>query len=106
MKSEADNTLDTLLHAVDLEVIKQRTHVSSQTTRTRDDFRQRLAERDGEDCVWTGMSPGVGMHIIPYRRGDEACITCVLVLHADHLRSGFSSSFTTDQDLATETFQV
>jgi hypothetical protein len=60
-----------LAHAVDLEVIKQRSQVPSETTRTREDFRSRTLERDG-CCVWTGLH-GIGMHIIPYRRGDEAC---------------------------------
>ena len=60
-----------LAHAVDLEVIKQRSQVPSETTRTREDFRTRVSERDGS-CVWTGLD-GVGMHIIPYGRGDEAC---------------------------------
>jgi hypothetical protein len=97
MKSEADNTLDVLLHAVDIEVIKQRTHVPSETAGTREDLRRKLAERDGEDCVWTGLSPGVGMHIIPHSRGDEACIPSVLLLLADRLRSGFNSSLKTGQ---------
>ena len=100
MKSEADNILDVLRYAVDLEVVRQRTHVPSESTGTREAFRQELAERDGEGCVWTGLSPGVGMHIIPYRRGDEACIPCVLVLLADHLRSGFNSSLETGQLVA------
>jgi len=60
-----------LAHAVDLEVIKQRSQVPSETTRTREDFRTKLLARDG-CCVWTGL-PGMGMHIIPYSRGDEAC---------------------------------
>ena len=60
-----------LAHAVDLEVIKQRSGVPSETTRTREDFRTRVLERDGS-CVWTGLD-GVGMHIIQYGRGDEAC---------------------------------
>ena len=62
-----------LAHAVDLEVIKQRSQVpsESETTQTYEDFRTRLLERDG-CCVWTGWK-GMGMYIIPYRRGDEAC---------------------------------
>ena len=62
---------DVLEHAVDLEVIRQRTQVPSQTTGTRESFRKKVLERDGR-CVWTGL-PGVGMHIIPLRRGDEVC---------------------------------
>ena len=60
-----------LAHAIDIEVIKQRTHVQSETTQTREDFCTRLLERDGY-CVWTGLE-GVGMHIIPHRRGDAVC---------------------------------
>jgi hypothetical protein len=60
-----------LAHAVDLEVIKQRSCVPSETTGTREDFRARLLQRDG-CCVWTSVE-GLGMYIIPYRRGDEVC---------------------------------
>jgi hypothetical protein len=60
-----------LAHAVDLEVIKQRSQLSSETTGSHEDFRTRLLERDG-CCVWTSME-GIGMYIIPYGRGDEAC---------------------------------
>ena len=60
-----------LAHAIDIEVIKQRTHVQSETTQTREDFCTRVLERDGY-CVWTGLE-GVGMHIIPHRRGDAVC---------------------------------
>lgn len=62
-----------LAHAVDLEVIKQRSKVPSETTRTREDFRSSVLERDGR-CVWTGQLGGMGMHIIPYSRGDDVCI--------------------------------
>ncbi|KAG7442237.1 uncharacterized protein BT62DRAFT_955169 [Guyanagaster necrorhizus] len=61
-----------LSHAVDPEVIKQRTHTYSATTATRENFREKVLKRDGR-CVWTGIDEGVGMHIIPYARGDEAC---------------------------------
>jgi len=60
-----------LAHAVDIEVIKQRSQISSESTRTCKDFRTKLSARDGW-CVWTGLT-GTGMHIIPYSRGDEAC---------------------------------
>lgn len=63
---------DVLAHAVDLEVIKQRSQVPTETTETHEDFRAKVLERDG-CCVWTSMQ-GVGMHIIPYSRGDEACL--------------------------------
>jgi hypothetical protein len=51
--------------AVDLEVIKQRSQVSSETTGTPEDFRTRLLERDGR-CVWTGMTRPTVMDIIPH----------------------------------------
>jgi hypothetical protein len=35
-----------LVHAVDLEVIKVRTNVPSESTQTRNDFRTNLVERD------------------------------------------------------------
>jgi hypothetical protein len=62
-----------LAHAVDVEVIKQRSQVPSETTATREEFRNKLFKRDG-CCVWTGVRKGVGMHIIPFSRGDEACL--------------------------------
>jgi hypothetical protein len=58
---------------VDLQVIKLRTNVPSETTQTRDNFRDRLLKRDVR-CVWTGFESqfgGVGLHIIPYKRGPE-----------------------------------
>jgi hypothetical protein len=62
---------DVLACAVDLEVIKQRSHANSGTTGTREDFRTKLLDRDGR-CVWTGLK-GIGVHIIPYARGNDAC---------------------------------
>jgi hypothetical protein len=61
-----------LAKAIDLEVIKGRTHEASETTQTREDFRRKLLERD-PCCVWTGVDKedGIGMHIIPHRRGSE-----------------------------------
>ncbi|OJA19404.1 hypothetical protein AZE42_13933, partial [Rhizopogon vesiculosus] len=61
-----------LLHAVDLEVIKLRTNVPSESTNTRNEFREKLLKRD-VCCVWTGAAKrhGVGLHIIPYQRGSE-----------------------------------
>jgi hypothetical protein len=65
-----------LCHAIDLEVIRERTHVASGTTRTWEGFRQKLLQRD-PCCVWTGVSSedSVGMHIIPHRQGSEVCST-------------------------------
>ncbi|KAI9458469.1 hypothetical protein HD554DRAFT_2139998 [Boletus coccyginus] len=62
---------DVLAHAVDPEAIKLRSQVPSQTTATREGFREELVSRDGARCVWTGLPPGSAMHIIPWRRGDE-----------------------------------
>ena len=61
-----------LARAVDLEVIKTRTHDPSETTVSCDKFRKELQKRDGR-CVWTGLPHGSGMHIVPHRRGDEVC---------------------------------
>lgn len=55
---------------VDLEVIKTRANVPSETSRAREDFRTLLLERDGS-CVWSGYTYGVGMHIIPFKLGSE-----------------------------------
>lgn len=63
---------NTLAHAVDLEVIKTRTHTASETTATRNDFRERLSQRDRR-CIWTGVEYAEGMHIIPFRRGRDVC---------------------------------
>ncbi|KAF9506089.1 hypothetical protein BS47DRAFT_1399804 [Hydnum rufescens UP504] len=54
---------------VDLEVIKQRSSVPSETTNTRDAFRDSLLERD-ECCVFRGVSRGHGIRIIPPERGS------------------------------------
>ena len=70
-----------LAHAVDLEVIKQRSHGPSESTsiESREEFRTRILARDGF-CVWTGFEMPVAMHIIPHRRGDEVCMFTVLGL--------------------------
>jgi hypothetical protein len=70
-----------LATAVDLEVIKQRTNVPSETAGSRDDFRDRLLVRD-ISCVWTGVGSGygAGMHIIPFKRGSEVCSTFFFLL--------------------------
>ena len=67
-----DLSNEDLVHAVDLEVIKLRTKVSSESSQARDDFRTNLVERD-ICCVWTGVGPtfAAGLHIIPYKRGSE-----------------------------------
>jgi hypothetical protein len=62
--------------AVDLEVIRGRTHNPSETMGTRDDFCQNLMGHDLY-CVWMGISElySSGMHIIPHRWGSEVCST-------------------------------
>ena len=57
---------------VDLEVIKTRTAVASETTSTRNRFRQKLLQRD-TCCVFTRCEPefGEGLDIIPYKRSSE-----------------------------------
>lgn len=86
-----------LAHAVDLEVIKQRSQVPSESTRTREDFCTKVLKRDG-CCVWTG-GDGVGMHIIPYARGDEVCshysYPAIGELISVHCSSGSNVSLTT-----------
>jgi hypothetical protein len=68
-----------LSQAVDLEVIKQRSNIPSETTGSRSNFRSDLLIRDA-CCVFTGSHEqfGSGMHIIPYRRGSEVCSTASL----------------------------
>ena len=76
-----------LTTAVDLEVIKERTHVPSETTRTREDFRKELLKRDAR-CAFTGVSAeeGDGMRIIPYKRGTEVRSTFIYTgMVSDHL---------------------
>ena len=53
-------------------MIKERSGIPSETTRTRENFRDRFLERDGF-CVFTGATPteSAGVHIIPHRRGSE-----------------------------------
>ena len=48
----------------------------SETDRTREYFRTRLLERDIH-CVWTGIGSeyGAGMHVIPFKRGTDVCLT-------------------------------
>ena len=60
---------DILAHAVDLGVIKQRSQVPLETMGTHKDFRTRVLQHDG-CCVWISID-GIGMHIIPYARGDK-----------------------------------
>ena len=66
MRSNMSN--EDLIHALDLEVIRDRTHVASETTSTREGFREKLLERD-RNCVWTGLGSSFcsGMHIISHR---------------------------------------
>ena len=70
------------IHAVDLEAIRDRTQVASETTSTREGFREKLLERD-PNCVWTGLNQKYcsAMHIIPHRRGSEVRSTHVVLVH-------------------------
>ncbi|KAK2462242.1 hypothetical protein APHAL10511_005738 [Amanita phalloides] len=63
---------ENVLYLVDLDVIKMRASVPSETTRTRKDFRAKLLERD-VICPYTGSGAdyGSGHHIIPFSRGSE-----------------------------------
>ncbi|KAF9508852.1 hypothetical protein BS47DRAFT_1365677 [Hydnum rufescens UP504] len=67
--SEVEGDLD---YVVDLEVIKVESGTPSETTTTREGFREKLLERGGF-CVFTGAPESVcaGVHIIPYARGSE-----------------------------------
>jgi hypothetical protein len=58
--------------AVDLEVIRARDRVASESTITCDTFHEQLVRCDAL-CVWTGMPVelGVGLHIILYKQGDD-----------------------------------
>ncbi|KAJ7242639.1 hypothetical protein C8J57DRAFT_1557458 [Mycena rebaudengoi] len=53
--------------AVQLDVIKTRSSVTSQTSTSRQSFREIVLERDGA-CVWTSQAEGNAMHIIPAER--------------------------------------
>ena len=66
-----------LRRAVDLEVIRASTDdvpASTESSSTHESFRDQLLSRDGR-CVWTGIKQGVGLHIIPYSRGDTVRFT-------------------------------
>ncbi|KAJ7672903.1 hypothetical protein B0H17DRAFT_947299, partial [Mycena rosella] len=63
---------DPLRYAVDLEAVKVYSQVPSETTATRDDFSNKVAERD-VCCIFTNSSAELcdGAHIIPFSKGDE-----------------------------------
>jgi len=65
---------------VDIEVIKARTTVPSETTETDQGFRTQLIDRD-VCCVFTGLEArvGEGLHVIPFRRGSEVCSSLILM---------------------------
>jgi len=56
---------------VDIEVVKARTTVPSETTETDQGFCTQLIDRD-VCCVFTGLEAemGEGLHIIPFKRGS------------------------------------
>ena len=80
MRTNCNLFNEDLSKAVDLEVIKDRSNVPSETTDTRNDFRNELLKRD-VSCVFTGIAKkyGSGMHIIPYARGSEVGSKTVLL---------------------------
>ena len=61
------------LAVVDLEVIKARSTVSTDTG-SRVGFREKVLERDF-CCVFIGIPEvsGESLHIVPYKRGSEVC---------------------------------
>ncbi|KIJ50353.1 hypothetical protein M422DRAFT_204264, partial [Sphaerobolus stellatus SS14] len=69
---DLEDDTNILEYAVDLEVIKQRSSVPSESSATRTGFRDLLSVRDPR-CVFTygGLAGCTAAHIIPYRRGDE-----------------------------------
>ena len=70
---------------VDLEVIKIRMNVPSETMQMCENFRAELLERD-VCCIWTGLDAalGNGSHIIPFKRGSEVCDTKCVILYSHH----------------------
>lgn len=125
--SESTPDGDPLARAVDLEVInfKERSGdesesvpsgysgasditASSQST-TCKDFVSRLVARDGW-CVWTGLN-GRGMHIVPYRRGNEVRPRLIYVRKFWLIRrvvfsSGSSCSSTIDHTAKTKSSHI
>ena len=77
---------------VDLEVIKARTTVPSETMWTRSRFRDLLLERDVY-CVFTGFEADIGhsVHIIPYCRGSDVRFSTLCILNGDLIVGSFSS---------------
>ena len=77
---------------VDLEVIKARTTVPSETMWTRSGFRDLLLERDVY-CVFTGFEAKFGhsVHIIPYCRGSDVRFSTLCILNGDLIVGSFSS---------------
>ena len=75
-----------LITVVDLEVVKERTRVPSETTQTREEFHRELLKRDVR-CAFIGVSAeeGDGIHIIPYKRGTE--VRSTFILHWYGIRS-------------------
>ncbi|KAF7977086.1 hypothetical protein HWV62_4663 [Athelia sp. TMB] len=68
-EADGDEATD-FRHAIDLEVIQERSSVPSGETGGDKTFRSDLLERD-QYCVWTGASLGAGTHIIPHARSSE-----------------------------------
>ena len=77
-------SIEDTMFPVDIEVIKSRTHVPSETTRTREDFCNRLLQRDVR-CVFTATRTKFGdaSHIIPHRRGSEVRLYILVLSISD-----------------------
>jgi len=62
-----------------MQLIKQRSNVSSQDVNIHSDLDAQLLECDMY-CVWSGVTPehGSGMHIIPFEWGSEVYLTLFL----------------------------
>lgn len=61
-----------------VEVIKPGSQALSEISRSRTTITggfpsgiTKYPHRTGNKCMWTGLPPGVGMHIIPWSTGDE-----------------------------------
>ena len=83
---------DDFFHAVDPEVIRMHSQVRTETG-TRQNFRQTLISRDGNRCVWTGVLDAVGMHIIPWSKGDEAGFSSLQLTVTNLIPNCLSSGF-------------
>jgi hypothetical protein len=108
MESEADNTLDVLLHAVDIEVIRERSQAPSQTTRTFDNN-----WLSGMGHVVCGAASCQVSVCTSFLLGGAMRHVFLAFLHRTTsndelkpLRSGFNSSLETGHIVAKETSKI